>query len=93
MYRKWKKRWGKWNIIYKIIGCDDTTSLEIELTDEEVKTFIKICKELNKKSSYGCQPTIALYKYDECEVEEDEYRIWVNTYYAEDLLEREEEDE
>ena len=72
-------------------GCDDTTSLEIDLTDEEVEIFIKICKKLNDKSSYHCQPTIALYKYDECEVEEDDDRTWVHTYDAENLLEEDDE--
>lgn len=72
-------------------GCDDETSLVIDLTDKEVEVFIKICKELNKKSSYHCQPTIALYKYDECEVEEDEDidRTWVYTDNAKNLLEKE----
>lgn len=33
-------------------GCDDSTELAIELTDTELEIFIKICKELNKNSSY-----------------------------------------
>lgn len=68
-------------------GCDDTTSLTIDLTDKEVEVFIKICKKLNKKSRYHCQPTIALYKYNDCEVDVDEGRTYVYTYDAKDLLE------
>lgn len=71
-------------------GCDDTTSLTIDLSEEEVKIFIKICKELNKNSRYGCQPTIALFEYDKCEIEEDEDRTWVYTTNAKDLLEEKE---
>lgn len=70
-------------------GCDDTTKLVIDLTDKEVDVFIKICKELNKNSNYGCQPTIALYKYDECEVIQDEDETYINPYNAKDLLEKE----
>ena len=72
-------------------GCDDSTELAIELTDAEVETFTRICKELNKKSSYQCQPKIALYKYDECQTEKSDYddEVYVNVYTAKNLLEEE----
>lgn len=43
-------------------GCDDTTYCELELNDKELEFLIKISKEINKHSSYGCQPTISIYK-------------------------------
>ena len=43
-------------------GCDDTTYCELELNDEELDFLVKISKEINKYSDYGCQPTISIYK-------------------------------
>ena len=43
-------------------GCDDTTCCELELNDKELEFLIKISKEINKHSSYGCQPTISIHK-------------------------------
>lgn len=42
-------------------GCDDTTSFEIELNDEELKTIIKFIKKNNKSSRNQCQPEIKIY--------------------------------
>lgn len=43
-------------------GCDDSTYTEIELSNEELNTLIKIAKANNKNSGYGCQPKIRIYK-------------------------------
>lgn len=43
-------------------GCDDTTYCELELADEELNFLVKISKEINKYSSYQCQPSISIYK-------------------------------
>ena len=43
-------------------GCDDTTYCELELSDKELEFLIKISKEINNHSGYGCQPTISIYK-------------------------------
>lgn len=43
-------------------GCDDTTYCELELTDEELKFLVKISKEINKYSTYECEPSISIYK-------------------------------
>lgn len=51
---------NKYLIVLK--GCDDTTYCELELNDKELEFLIKISKEINKYSSYGCQPTISIYK-------------------------------
>lgn len=68
------------------VGCDDKTELVTDLSDKELKTFIKICKELNKNSTYQCQPKIKLYKYDECDIEKYEDREYVFTFEAENLI-------
>lgn len=67
------------------MGCDDSTSLKIELTDKELDIFIKICKELNKKSKYQCQPRIAVYKYEECYIEVNDDEAYITTYNAKNL--------
>jgi len=42
-------------------GCDDTTRCEIELTNEHFEIFMQIAKEINKHSTYGCEPNISIY--------------------------------
>jgi hypothetical protein len=55
-------------------GCDDTTEFEIELTDEELKTVIRLFEENNKNASYGCMPDIYVYEFRED-----------NHYYGDDV--------
>lgn len=43
-------------------GCDDTTYCELELTDKELKFLIRVSKEINKYSTYQCEPSISIYK-------------------------------
>ena len=43
-------------------GCDDTTYCELELTDEELNFLVKISKEINKYSTYQCEPSISIFK-------------------------------
>ena len=50
------------NYLITLNGCDDTTYCELELSDKELEFLIRISKEINKWSSYGCQPTISIYK-------------------------------
>lgn len=42
-------------------GCDDTTWGLAELTDQEFTRLCRIISDLNKNSTYGCQPMIELY--------------------------------
>lgn len=44
-----------------LVGCDDTTYYETDLTEEELKFLVKIAKEINKNSRYCCQPKICIY--------------------------------
>ena len=42
--------------LISLIGCDDATYLEKELSAEEYQFLYNLSKEINKNSSYGCQP-------------------------------------
>ena len=44
------------------MGCDDTTRGLARMTDEEFAVFKRVVENLNKNSTYGCMPTIAVYK-------------------------------
>lgn len=43
-------------------GCDDVTCGLAVITDEHFPAFKNIIKNLNKNSTYDCQPTIYVYK-------------------------------
>ena len=43
-------------------GCDDSTLGLVRLSDEEFVKFKQIVENLNKNSTYGCMPTIAVYR-------------------------------
>lgn len=43
-------------------GCDDTTHGLARMSDEEFAVFKRVVENLNKNSTYGCMPTIAVYK-------------------------------
>ena len=69
------------------VGCDDTTSALIEMTENEAEIFIRICNELNAKSTCGCQPVIAMYKKGDYEIDkyvDGDVSIYPN--YNKDLL-------
>ena len=42
--------------LISLVGCDDTTHLEKELSVEEYQFLHNLSKEINESSSYGCQP-------------------------------------
>lgn len=46
-------------------GCDDTTVGLVRMTEEQLKFFKDTIENLNKNSTYGCMPTIYVYKIDE----------------------------
>lgn len=45
-------------------GCDDTTYGLVALTDEEFAKFRVFIENLNKNSTYGCQPVIEVFTID-----------------------------
>jgi hypothetical protein len=68
-------------------GCDDTTCCELKLTDEELNFLVKISKEINKYSTYQCEPSISIYKdYKNLDGKSD-FRTSGNGWEATDLVE------
>ena len=55
-------------------GCDDTTFGLVEFTEEQLKFFTETIENLNRNSSYGCQPTIHLYKVNYTDFEEFSFK-------------------
>lgn len=47
-----------------VIGCDDTTSVDMELNDAEVPTVVRIVNQCCLESQYGCQPKMRLSTFD-----------------------------
>ena len=70
-----------------LIGCDDTTECEIELTKQQLETFMQIAKKINEKSTYQCEPYISI--FENYKKDDDGYlQYWGEEYI--DLLESEE---
>lgn len=46
-------------------GCNDTTTGLVRMTDEELEFFKTVIENLNRNSTYGCMPTIDVYRIDE----------------------------
>ena len=51
-------------------GCDGTTKGLVEVNEKELKLLCETFYFLNKNSSYGCMPTIKLYKIQEDKLRE-----------------------
>lgn len=75
-------------------GCDDITYGLVEFTEEQLKFFIETVENLNRGSSYRCQPTIRVYKVGYTDFEEINFKddlpeeldytvVWLNghTYH------------
>ena len=41
-----------------VYGCDDSTIIEKELTEEELKVFQSVAEEVTEASEYDCMPTM-----------------------------------
>ena len=48
----------RWTIT--LSGCDDSTTFEMELTDDEASTFRKAAEMSKAASTYGCMPTMEI---------------------------------
>lgn len=44
----------------RVEGCDDTTYVEFEGTEEEAATVLRLAQLVNEKSEGGCEPSISL---------------------------------
>jgi len=51
-------------------GCDDITKGLVEVNEKELELLCETFYFLNKNSSYGCMPTIELYKIQEDKLRE-----------------------
>ena len=52
------------------VGCDDETNGIAVISDEDFPKFKTLVENLNKNSTYGCQPKIRVYKINESMLEE-----------------------
>lgn len=41
-------------------GCDDSTVIEKELTEDELKLIRSVAKEVTESSEYDCMPTMEI---------------------------------
>ena len=46
-------------------GCDDSTIIEKELTEDELKTIRSIASEVTASSEYVCMPTMEVKELEE----------------------------
>lgn len=54
-------------------GCDDTTHGLAIINDEDFPKFKSLIEDLNKNSTYGCMPTISVYKISMSDLREIKY--------------------
>ena len=48
----------KKNYFITLIGCDDITRFQMELSNEELELVKKICQKSEETSEYSCMPTM-----------------------------------
>jgi hypothetical protein len=44
----------------RLVGCDDYTEIELDLTPDEIRTVEKISAASVAASTYGCEPRLIL---------------------------------
>jgi hypothetical protein len=44
----------------KVDGCDDGTTVWLDLTDDEYEVIKRLAAATQEESSYGCQPIVVL---------------------------------
>ena len=44
----------------ELVGCDDTTEVELEVTEDQRKFLLWVAEKLNTKSTYGCMPVMSV---------------------------------
>ena len=54
-----------------IHGCDDSTYIQIECTEEQVAFIKMLCDKFSLASTYGCMPTMEIDGYYGIDREED----------------------
>jgi len=43
-----------------VLGCDDTTSIQIELSASEYELIKKVAEKITDASTYSCMPTMVI---------------------------------
>ena len=56
-----------------VMGCDDTTTVEMELTKKQLEVIIDLAKRTYNISDFSCQPIIEIYQEDE-----EENKSWIS---------------
>ena len=46
-------------------GCDDSTIIEKELTEDELNVIQSVASEVTEASQYGCMPTMSVEELEE----------------------------
>lgn len=46
-------------------GCDDTTYIDIDLTDDEAAAIGRVAAASDAESEYGCMPTLTITRTEE----------------------------
>ena len=54
-------------------GCDDVTRGIVSVSDSDFPKFKALIENLNKNSTYGCMPTISVYKINREQIKEIVY--------------------
>jgi hypothetical protein len=62
----------------RLSGCDDSTRLELEVTEEEF-LFLKRLEDESGRHGGGCQPTLLARRAEEIRVDEDG---WEEGWYS-----------
>jgi hypothetical protein len=53
----------------KVSGCDDSTYINRDLTEQEYAFLVSIAADITEASTYGCMPTMTLIDYETVEKE------------------------
>ena len=51
--------------LIRVMGCDDTTSFYMQLTDIEAALVKRVAIKCTETSSYGCMPTMMIQEQEE----------------------------
>ena len=55
----------KKNYFITLIGCDDITRFQMELSNEELELVKKLCQKSEETSVYICMPTMEVEEVEE----------------------------
>jgi len=51
--------------LISVMGCDDTTTFYMQLTDREAKLVKLLAEKCTEASTYGCMPTMMVTEQEE----------------------------